>query len=303
MAASATPVNDTFNGSLNSAWQWVRQDTANESLTSNAGWLTINGMYGSIYGSKSGSQLSKNILIQPVSATDNFTVTVEAQFKTPPTQAYDSAHLMFYQNDENYFTVDREYGDTPTGSTTPTMFYDATVNTAGKITVNTASTAGVAAQGLIDPKPTAEPFWLQIQKQGNTFTALYSEDGTNFTKIYSGTYTINATLPTYIGIGAWDGLGMPSFTPEPVEFKDFTVTVGASSSSSSSPTATGTTSSSSSSTKTSAASSSAASSSSSTSLPKTGEGWTVSLAGAVAVIGGLLLFADVRRRRFGDRSL
>jgi hypothetical protein len=279
-------VNAAFKGSITSDWHCIRPVASQESLTANKGWLRIDGEPGSIYGDTT-TGLSNNILVQSVSSTGNWTVTVKADFFTIPTQAYDSAHLLFYQNDENYVSVDREFGDTPTGGT-PGMYYDLTENLNGTVTLNTASAAGLATGTAIflkDPEPTTNIFWLQLQKYGDVFTGYMSENGTTFSKVYSVTMPINATLPTYVGIGAWDGRTATD-SANPTGFADFTYTASAAATTaqftpSSSTASTTTKTTSSSATKT---ASSATSTSSKVPTTRTGRLMTL-VAAAVALLG------------------
>ena len=96
---------DDFSGTtINPRWSWIREDPTHWSLTAHPGYLrliTKGGLH------QTGNDL-KNLLITPVYA-QSFQITTRVT--VTPTENYQSASLMVYQDDDNYFEVSRVYNN------------------------------------------------------------------------------------------------------------------------------------------------------------------------------------------------
>src|SRR5581483_3632566 len=84
---SKQPTGDEFNGqTLGSQWQWVRQDAANWSLSSNPGSLTITPTTGDL---TTTTNTAHNLLLQP--ALGDWTQTTKVTFNHEPNAATEQA--------------------------------------------------------------------------------------------------------------------------------------------------------------------------------------------------------------------
>ena len=89
---------------LDSRWEWVREDPTHWSLTDNSGSLRITTQEGSLWMGGTG----KNILLTPPNMED-FQITTKVTFS--PSENFQTASVAVYQDDDNYIELGRRYGD------------------------------------------------------------------------------------------------------------------------------------------------------------------------------------------------
>jgi len=106
-SASPTPTpdphffRDDFNGALDAGWGWVREDPQNWNMTALPGSLQIN-----VAGGYVAAQTNPNLLLRPA-PEGNFQIETQITFR--PTQNYQFAGLMIYDNDSNFIQAGRGY--------------------------------------------------------------------------------------------------------------------------------------------------------------------------------------------------
>lgn len=312
-AAASGPVSSTFTtGKLNTSIWTVLNPDGNLSMTKNAGWLTLPTETAP---TSSWATTIHNVVLQPVSASSNWTVNVQITWfgislgtpTAPALPTYQGGSLVAWQNYTNWMRV----VDQP--STCQLMLQWETNGTmalgAGSASSVNETTLSAAACNSAD-----YPMWLRLTKDGTTYSGYYSTNGSTWNLIG---IEADSTLQV-ADVGVYAGQGGGTKTPSDAGFRDFTVgtgTLSATSTAASSTSTSATTSSSTSTTTTSStskattassstaatttSSSAASSSTSKTSIPKTGEGPLVPLAGALTLLAGVGLLLRRGRRAQG----
>jgi len=162
------------NPTLNSRWEWVREDPTHWSLTDNSGYLRINTQNGSTYISGTG----KNILLTPPDMED-FQITTKVTFS--PIENFQSASAVVYQDDDNYIELARRYGDL---DKIDFRFEEGGIFS-GRFITETATTV-----------------YLRITKFGDVYASSYSIDGNNWIEVYQ----FNASFSSpKVGLTAYNG--------------------------------------------------------------------------------------------------
>lgn len=164
--------NDEFDGTtLNtSLWHWVNEDPSTWNLASNPGNMTISSRQGDLYGA---STDAKNILLQD--APGDWTIETKFTTSIRPHATYEQGGLIAYQDMDNYMKVDWEANSS-----------NSTVIQVLRETNGTDNGTSISGN-VIGADNT---LWLRLVKNGNSYTAYYSTDGTNFTVIGTS-YTLN----------------------------------------------------------------------------------------------------------------
>ena len=88
-------------GTLNGAWSWVREDSANWSLTARSGYMRIACQSGDLHSS---SNNARNLLLRTAPVGD-WTMTARMEFS--PASNYQQAGLLVYKDDDNYLKLVR----------------------------------------------------------------------------------------------------------------------------------------------------------------------------------------------------
>lgn len=293
-AASGPQASTLSKGTLNtSIWTQVLGQDSGLSMTKHAGWLSIPTEHAPVGAFAS---TLHNMVLQPVSPSANWTVSVETTFfgvKFGPQGTlpnYQGGGIYAWQNDTSWVRMIREPADCKLGL----QYYSSTFQQPA--TWTTDSTAVVCNNSY-------DPLWIRLSKQGDVYTGYYSVDGSNWVQA-GPTETVSTLSPADIGLNAGEGGG--TGTPTDMGFKDFAVGAtgkvvqppsSTSSSSSSSGATTSKASSTTSSTASSSASSTATSSSSagSTSIPKTGSGPLPFMAGLILTLAGFWQLRALRQ--------
>jgi beta-xylosidase len=183
---------DDFNSPLlDSRWSWVREDLTHWSLTSSPNNLRIISQAGNLFGTGAGTNDQKNILLTNAGTSD-FQVTTKVSFN--PTQSFQNAALMVYQDDDNYISLERVYAF---GNGSEFILEQGGVPTF-TVSANTATT-----------------IYLRIIKRGDTYSGLSSFDGATWNTIRQ----FNAMFSSpKIGLGAGNGGGVLTEIPADFDF-------------------------------------------------------------------------------------
>lgn len=190
---------------LGPQWHWVREDPSGWSLTSDAGTLTIDTQPGDLYETTNTAQ---NLLLEPVPHGD---FIAETKVALQPTENYQQAGLLLYQDDDHYLRlvgesnsgVDETEWGKETDVTSPYTSFDCSGYP--------ANTCPVYGSGFLEPpgfSPAAKAVggngtwtWLRIVKEGSTATAYTSTDGHAWSP--GATYNLNGFNPAgplYVGL-------------------------------------------------------------------------------------------------------
>ena len=195
LAMSASEQHDSAEGwidefdsaTLDSRWEWVREDPTHWSLTDNSGNLRITTQEGSPYMSGTG----KNILLTPPNMED-FQITTKATFS--PVENFHSASAVVYEDDDNYIELGRRFGDLD------------------KIVFRFEEGGIFSGWGITE---TATTVYLRIVKFGDVYASSYSIDGNNWIEVYQ----FNASFSSpKVGLTAYNG---PSTLEIPADFDLF----------------------------------------------------------------------------------
>ena len=192
---------------LGPQWHWVREDPSAWSLSSDPGTLTINTEPGDLYQTDNTAQ---NLLLEPVPHGD---FIAETKVALRPTENYQQAGLLLYQDDDHYF---RLVGESNSG-VDETEWAKETDVTSAYTGFNCAgypvNTCPVYGSGFLEPpgfSPAAKAVggngtwtWLRIVKQGGLVTAYTSINGKSWSP--GATYNLDgfrSGAPLYIGLMA-----------------------------------------------------------------------------------------------------
>jgi beta-xylosidase len=160
---------DDFDGTMDTGWTWFKSPEPGYSLTHTPGWLRINLSSGSFFGATP----PENLLLRPAPAGD-FTMRTYLRFS--PHNNFEFAGLAVLFDEQSVAQFGR--AGCFVEVTTPEcigdgLYFDNIQNGAA----GGGSFTAPAALGL--------DYVLQLQRQGNTYTASYSTDGANWLPIGS----------------------------------------------------------------------------------------------------------------------
>lgn len=180
--AEATNWGDEFNGTtLMSSWSWVREDSANWSLTAKPGYLHIVTQPGSLLTSANNN---KNVLLRHA-PPGNYAISTQVQFR--PTAEYQSAGLLVYQDDDNYLWVGREY--------------DSEIGNAIYFVQEQAG--AVIGKNYAVVVPEEGKAFLKIERTNKRYVGFYSADGTHWLKL--GKHVVGDSFSPKVGLLAGNG--------------------------------------------------------------------------------------------------
>jgi serine/threonine protein kinase len=161
--ASGVGFRDDFIGQLAEGWTWLYEDPKKWSLSAVEGSLQILASDASF----DGPYTPLNILLRDV-PTGDFEVTTSVQFT--PTSDFQFAGLVVYQDSKNVLQFGHAFCDVVNACVGNGVYFDNFEN------------------GSVTGTNNAAPFhreliYLRLQRQGNTYTGYYSEDGKNWIKL------------------------------------------------------------------------------------------------------------------------
>lgn len=163
---------------LDGAWSWIRQDSANWSLTARPGYMRINTQGQDLWGA---SNNTENILLCNAPSSTDWTAKTKLEFN--PTDNYQNAGLIVYQNDDNYVKI--SYG------------YDSGLS-GGKCVDYCKEIGGSPANGKVAVN--SSPIYLRIKKTGTSYSLDYSTTDESWITIQ--TYTNVSLSSIRIGLFA-----------------------------------------------------------------------------------------------------
>jgi beta-xylosidase len=167
---------DTFAvETLDTRWSWVRENPLYWSLTTNPGFLRLV-TRGSLHQTQNNLE---NLLLTPVMSDDYQLIT---KVSVAPTENYQNAGLIVYQDDDNYLEVTRVYRD------------------GGNVRIK-QELGGVSSSSYV-AGVTATTLYLRLDKYGDDYFGFYSLDGAVWE--FVGQYNISLSDPS-VGLMAANG--------------------------------------------------------------------------------------------------
>jgi beta-xylosidase len=193
-------VRDDFSRpTLEPMWSWVNEDPADWSLSARPGFLRLMTHPAWVW--------TENLLLTDAPEGD-VTVTTRVLFR--PTRNFQSARLVFYQDEENFLQLGRGYCDLGPPCVGNGITFD--LMEGGELVGGNFATS-TANEGEA---------YLQVKRQGATYSGYYSEDGIAWTLIGSHTASAGADL-SRVGVGVG---GDRDNTRIPADFDFFELRAG-----------------------------------------------------------------------------
>ncbi len=190
-SASAAPsatltytwTDDFSTSTLDTHWSWVREDATHWSLTEHPGFLRITTQQGGLLGPGGDA---KNLLVRdaPVGGFE-----IETRVFFTPTENFQIAGLLVYQDDDNFLMLGRAYcGFVPPCVGNGIYFdHEEQGNFVGSNYAMTTTLLGEA--------------YLRIVRHGTVYTGYVSENGTNWTLVGAHT-VVSGLVPSKVGLAA-----------------------------------------------------------------------------------------------------
>ncbi len=163
---------DDFNGSLDSGWHWVNENTKRWSVVKFPGFLEIIAGPGF-----PGKGSVKNLLFRQIPA-DNFELETKLTFQ--PKANFQLAGLIIYESGANYIVFGRAFCKKSAVCVKDGFYMDMMMN------------GGVAAGNFATPAPQTDTVYLRLRKEEGTYTAYYSEDGSQWNLVGAHSSEMNA---------------------------------------------------------------------------------------------------------------
>lgn len=182
---------ESFDGKFTLNWKPVRPDPTHYSLTRHPGKFTITTQRGTIHADEKarGEPSAKNLFLidNPLAKDADFVVTTCISNFTP-TESYQQAGLICYDDDDNYIKWSYEY-NWPKGG--------------GQTCALVRETDARPEHDHVDMEDGLKRLWLRLSKRGKTWEYATSTDGKTFTA--HGEREWGDGAPKMIGILAKNG--------------------------------------------------------------------------------------------------
>lgn len=172
---------DDFDGTMDTGWTWFQSESPDYSLTHTPGWLRLNLSSGSFRGVTP----PENLLVRPA-PTGNFSMGTFLRFN--PHNNFEFAGLAVIFDDHSVLQFGRAgcFLEAPTPECIGDGLYFDNLQNGAAVGGNFATQAVLGFD-----------YVLQLQRQGNTYSASYSNDGTSWLPV--GSHTVDKA-PVSIGL-------------------------------------------------------------------------------------------------------
>ena len=195
-ASSVAWTDDFSSASLDGRWSWIREDPTHWSLTARPGFLRLT--------TQQTFSNVNNLLVQNAPVSD---YELQTRVVFTPTEDFQIAGLMAYQDDNNALTLGRAFCDIPPPTCVGNGIYFDRVEGGALVGGNFGMTTTVQGNA-----------YLRMLRHGNVYTGYVSTDGANW--ILVGVHTVTIT-PTQIGLKASNQA--QGATEIPADFDFFTI--------------------------------------------------------------------------------
>jgi len=172
---------DDFNGSFDSGWSWYQGDTPGSSLTHTPGWLRLNLSKGSFQGDTP----PQNLLVREA-PPGNFEMSTWLRFN--PHNNFELAGLVVVFDDQSVLQFGRGgcfFETQAPGCIGDGLYFD-------NIQAGAPVGGNFAAQSFL-----GLDYVLRLRRQGKSYSASYSNDGSNWTPL--GSHTVDRA-PVSVGL-------------------------------------------------------------------------------------------------------
>jgi beta-glucosidase len=184
-------VGDEFDKTIGSQWNWVRENKSKYNLTKSPGSLTITSAKGDIVNLENEAE---NILVQK--ANTDWTAETKMVFSRRPS-GHEAAGIIAYQDDDNYVKLNYGFNAGSIG-------FLAEVSEVLELVVETKGSQYWAVTiNADDIVKSNNEVVLKLEKKGSLYTAYYSVDGKNFTRLGSAEAVLTDVKA---GISVCDGV-------------------------------------------------------------------------------------------------
>jgi len=201
-AAMAQEFSDAFDTTrLDPRWSWVREDSSNWSLSAHPGFLRIITQRGGLLGPTNNA---RNVLLTAAPAGD-FLIETYVEFR--PTEDFQIAGLIVYENDDSFLMLGRAHCSAPAPDCVGNGIYFDEEYLGDPVAPNYATPTASRAHAH-----------LRIERRGAVYTAAYSDDGTSWMTIGVKEWYGN---PRMVGVAAEDS--DQGAAPTPADFGGFTL--------------------------------------------------------------------------------
>jgi regulation of enolase protein 1 (concanavalin A-like superfamily) len=160
---------DNFDGKFGLNWKPVRYDASHVSFTKRPGQLTVTTQRGTIHADEKarGEPSAKNIFLidNPLAKDADFVITTCISDFTP-TESYQQAGLICYNDDDNYIKFAYEY-NWPKGG--------------GQAFALVRETEAKPEHDHVDAEDGLKKVWLRLTRRGTSWEFATSSDGKDFT--------------------------------------------------------------------------------------------------------------------------
>ncbi len=199
---------DDFNGSLQSGWQIVREESSFYSLSARNGFLRILTQRGGL-GQNSNA---KNIFLREI--TGDFIIESKLEFN--PNDAKHTAGIIAYVDDFNAVVLGLSYAEGERGTFRGVASISAIQDQEGQ-----------RAGAFYDESITTNPnlVYLRMLRSGDQFVVAFSDNGTDYTELATFTNPLPSALRVGVlaGNGDAEGCGEACDIPIPGDFDYFVI--------------------------------------------------------------------------------
>jgi beta-xylosidase len=189
---------DDFDGTLDEAWQWIREKPNYWSLTKEPGWLRITARAGGI-----GDGTMTNLLVQPA-PEGNFELETKLNFR--PGGNFQIAGLLVYDSDDNHVALGR-------------AFCDARACAGDGFYLDQISDGNFTSQNFATKAPDVDVVYLRLRREFKSYSGYASEDGQNWKLI--GRHESGPMSPIFVGLMSGQAVNS---VPRVAGFDYFTIT-------------------------------------------------------------------------------
>jgi beta-xylosidase len=187
---------DLFEGAIDPEWQLVNENEDRWSLEANPGWLEIIAARGNVAG---GSM--ENVLLRTI-PEGNFELETKMSFR--PIANFQFAGLLIYESAANSVQFGRAFCSPSAACVGDGFYMDLFIG------------GGYGGENFSTSAPDADIVYLRLRREGNTYTAYFSEDGSDWNLEGAHTSDMNAQ---FVGLVA----GQSTSGTVPAQFDYFTI--------------------------------------------------------------------------------
>jgi hypothetical protein len=178
---------------LDNAWFWLRESPANWNLEDRSSHLRIYTQYGTLHG---GNPLPENVLLRNAPTAD---FEVSTRFEINPTEDYQEAALLLYEDDDNYVKISRLHHTASGGHILLFLVEQDSIPITSTL---------LFAQTVVE---------LQLEYQGNNVTGSYRDQNGIWTELGQRLLPESSSF-SFLGVAAHNGCKSHDVPSVPADF-------------------------------------------------------------------------------------